>query len=103
MPKPVNPICLTCALLSTAVARLLHGPDGVGSNCWDGDRCHRRLSDYRRRDRRKNLYRRKRAEQLEVKLPSRAVAFLSLYGLQQSRLATVQAVSNSYPNNLQVE
>ncbi|MGK7912474.1 MAG: hypothetical protein AB4050_13500, partial [Synechococcus sp.] len=93
MPKSINLACLNCSSLSTDEARCLHGPDGDGSNCWDTSRCYGRRTDYRRRDRRRNLYRRQRAQQLEVKLPTRAAAYLYLYGLQHSRLAPGQAVS----------
>ena len=104
MPKSINPTCLQCASLTTAEARLLHGPDGDGLNCWDRDRCYGRRTDYRRRDRRKSLYRRKRAQQLDVPLPTRAAAYLYLYGLQQSRLAPGQAVSKRRsPHSLQAQ
>ncbi|MGK7907521.1 MAG: hypothetical protein AB4040_09875 [Synechococcus sp.] len=103
MPKPVNPICLKCASLGTAEARFLHGPDEDGSTCWDRDRCYGRRTGYRRCDRRRNLYRRKRDEHLEVKLPTRAAVYLYLYGLQQSRLPPGQAASKwRPPHSLQV-
>ncbi len=104
MPRPINSTCLHCASLSIFEARLLHGADGDGSNCWIEGRCHGRRTDYRRRKRRNDLYLRKRAKELNVTLPTRAAAYLYLYGLQQSRLAPGQAVSKRRsPHSLKAE
>ena len=49
MPKSSSEKCRLCAKLSTEDAIALHGPSGT--NCWDGDKCHKRRTYYRNRDR----------------------------------------------------
>jgi hypothetical protein len=49
MPKPLSEKCRLCAKLTAAEAIAKHGP--TGTNCWDGDKCHKRRTYYRNRDR----------------------------------------------------
>ena len=91
MARPVNQKCLECAGISFDLARTLHGVEGDG--CWNDQRCHNRRSYYRQRSLRLELSRRRRAQSFGVELPSRAAAYLYLFGSQRSRLAPGQAVS----------
>ncbi len=102
MARPVNQKCLECAGLSPELARTLHGVEGDG--CWNDKRCHNRRSFYRQRSVRLDLSRRNRATSLGVELPSRAAAYLYLFGSQRSRLAPGQAVSKRRsPHSLMAE
>ncbi|MBD2105166.1 hypothetical protein [Leptolyngbya sp. FACHB-261] len=51
MPRPQAEKCRRCAKLTAAEAQKLHGPEGDG--CWtdEANRCNRRRSYYRHRDR----------------------------------------------------
>jgi hypothetical protein len=49
MPKSQSEKCRLCAKLSATEAIAKHGPSGTG--CWDGDKCHKRRTYYRNRDR----------------------------------------------------
>lgn len=60
MPKATSEKCRLCAKLSAAEAISLHGDSGTG--CWDGDKCHKRRTYYRNRDR----YNRAKRQQYRV-------------------------------------
>jgi hypothetical protein len=49
VPKPVSEKCRLCAKLTATEAIAKHGSTGTG--CWDGDKCHKRRTYYRNRER----------------------------------------------------
>ena len=49
MPKSAREKCRLCAKLDMEGAIARHGPAGTG--CWEGDKCHKRRTYYRNRDR----------------------------------------------------
>ncbi|HEY9828904.1 MAG TPA: hypothetical protein V6D19_26090 [Stenomitos sp.] len=49
MPKTASAKCRSCAKLSSEEAIAKHGPSGSG--CWEGEKCHKRRTYYRNRDR----------------------------------------------------
>jgi hypothetical protein len=49
MPKSISEKCRLCAKLTATEAIAKHGPNGTG--CWIGDKCHKRRTYYRNRDR----------------------------------------------------
>lgn len=86
MPRSSQEKCRLCSKLSTEVARQRHGSDGTG--CWtdEANRCHRRRSYYRSRDRynqrRRLKYRTDSGSEAAVKIlpvPETPAAVLHLY------------------------
>jgi hypothetical protein len=49
MPKSSSEKCRLCSKLSMDEAIARHGSNGT--DCWDGDKCHKRRTYYRNRDR----------------------------------------------------
>jgi hypothetical protein len=49
MPKTASEKCRLCAKLSAQEAIARHG--STGTNCWEGEKCHKRRNYYRNRDR----------------------------------------------------
>jgi hypothetical protein len=49
MPKTVSEKCRLCAKLTATEAIAKHGPSGT--DCWEGDKCHKRRTYYRNRAR----------------------------------------------------
>ena len=84
MPKSSSEKCRLCAKLSTEDTIVLHGPSGT--NCWDGDKCHKRRSYYRNRDRynsdKRKIYRQNTGQEpivLTIAPPAVGCAELHLY------------------------
>ncbi|MBW4552114.1 MAG: hypothetical protein KME35_13550 [Aphanocapsa sp. GSE-SYN-MK-11-07L] len=84
MPKSQSEKCHRCAKLSIEAAIARHGPTGTG--CWQGDKCHKRRTYYRNRDRynqvKRQLYRQSTGKEpvvLAIAPPVVASAELHLY------------------------
>jgi hypothetical protein len=84
MPKTVSEKCRQCAKLDLEMAIARHGIDGT--NCWEGDKCHKRRTYYRNRDRYNQTKRQQYAIKagkvvsvVSVVVPDVAAAILNLY------------------------
>jgi hypothetical protein len=84
MPKSTSEKCRLCAKLSVEDAIARHGSNGT--DCWDGDKCHKRRTYYRNRDRynsdKRKSYRQsvgKAPTVLAIAPPAVAMAELHLY------------------------
>lgn len=84
MPKQVSEKCRLCAKLSAQEAIARHG--STGTNCWEGNKCHKRRTYYRNRDRynlgKRTQYRKSTGNEpvmLAIAPPTVALAELHLY------------------------
>jgi len=81
MPTRSSEKCRQCSKLSLERALQKHGLEGT--NCWEGEPCHKRRTYYRHRDRYNQSRRLKRQSPentpLEVLIPSAPAAVLHLY------------------------
>jgi hypothetical protein len=89
MPKTASEKCRLCAKLSAEEAIARHGP--TGTNCWDGEKCHKRRTYYRKRDQynkdKRLQYRKSTGKEvihLNLSVPVSAKAELFLYRKNKS-------------------
>jgi hypothetical protein len=90
MPKTTSEKCRLCAKLSAEEAIARHGP-GSSTNCWDGEKCHKRRTYYRKRDQynkdKRQQYRKSTGKEvihLNLSVPANAKAELFLYRKNKS-------------------
>lgn len=76
MPRRINKKCVSCAQISAAEARLVHGKEG--DRCWDDKCCPRRRSHYRNRRRvneeRRSHYRQQNSQEMSEPVETVAIS-----------------------------
>ena len=110
MARRINPKCVTCAQMSVAKARQLHGAAGDG--CWVEKRCHRRRSHYRNRqglnEKRRVVYRQQvdatkpddGVERVSLEVAESTLPYVNLYIWREKRKdAPVHAISATVIQN----
>jgi hypothetical protein len=90
VPKNQSEKCRLCAKLSAQEAIARHGPDS-STNCWEGEKCHKRRTYYRNRDQynkdKRQQYRKsigKEVVHLNLSVPASTKAELFLYRKNKS-------------------